>query len=63
MSLEDLKSMLPEKTSEKTGGIRWVGSSEAEKADAIAMTGAFSTVEEVDKFIAGLRAAAAARSA
>ena len=40
-----------------------MGSSEEEKADAIAMTGAFSTVEEVDKFIAGLRAAAAARSA
>lgn len=58
MSLEDLKSMLPEKTSEKTGGIRWVGSSEEEKADAIAMSGAFRTVEEVDKFIAGLRAAA-----
>ena len=58
IDLEDLKSLLPENLSEATHVRSWRNSSEEERANAIGWDGHFSTVEEVDKFINGLRAAA-----
>lgn len=58
ISLEDLKAMLPENISEATHVRTWRNSSEEDRANAIGWDGHFSTIEEVDRFINGLRAAA-----
>ena len=58
IGLEDLKALLPGNISEATHVRSWRNSSEEDRSNAIGLDGHFSTGEEVDKFIAGLRAAA-----
>ena len=58
IGLEDLKAILPGNISEATHVRRWPHDSEEDRANAIGLDGVFSTVEEVDKFIDRLRAAA-----
>ena len=54
VSMEQLREWLPENTQEAnvTG---WSGSSPEERANALGLTGSFQSVEEVDRFLAGLR--------
>ena len=58
IDLENLKAILPENISEATHVRRWPHDAEEDRANVIGLDGAFHTVEEVDKFIDGLRAAA-----
>ena len=54
VSMEQLREWLPANTQEAnvTG---WSGSSPDEIANALGLTGSFQSVEEVDRFLAGLR--------
>ena len=54
VDLEELKSWLPENTRDENV-TRWVGSSPDERLNALGLTGSFQSVEEVDKFLNGLR--------
>ena len=54
VDLEELKSWLPENTRDENV-TRWAGSSPDERLNALGLTGSFQNVEEVDKFLSGLR--------
>lgn len=58
IGLEDLKAMLPGNLSDATHVRNWPLDSGEERDNAIGLDGAFRTIEEVDGFIKGLRAAA-----
>ena len=54
VQLEELRAYMPEDTQdENVKG--WVGSSPDERENALGLTGSFQSVEEVEKFLAGLK--------
>lgn len=53
-SMEQLLEWLPENTKEQDV-TRWAGSSSEEKQNALGLTGSFQSVDEVDRFLNGLR--------
>lgn len=57
IDLDRLKALLPTNVQETTSVRQWRGSSDEEKANAVSLEGDFHTVEEVDKFVKGLRQA------
>ena len=57
IDLGALKSLLPTNARETTYVRGWGGSSDEEQATAVSLEGDFQTVEEVDKFVEGLRQA------
>ena len=54
LSREQLLEWLPENT-KRQGVTRWVGSSPEERQNAIGLGGTFQSVDEVDKFLNGLK--------
>ena len=54
ISMEQLRAWLPETTLEAPVN-HWSGSSPEERANALGLAGSFQSVEEVERFLAGLR--------
>ena len=54
ISMEQLRACLPETTLEAPVN-HWSGSSPEERANALGLAGSFQSVEEVERFLAGLR--------
>lgn len=57
IDLDRLKALLPTNAQETASVRQWRGSSDDEKENAVGLEGDFHTVEEVDKFVEGLRQA------
>ena len=55
VDLEELKNWLPQKSIQTDRVRYWGGSSPDERQNALGLTGSFQSVEEVDKFLNGLR--------
>ena len=56
ISVEEMKDLLPDRSQEDTEDVRkWRNSSDDEKDCAVGFKGAFRALEEVDKFIGGLK--------